>query len=285
MNSKEIGGIGVLLIVTFIWGVTFPVIKEVFLFLSPTVFLSFRFIIAVIVMIPFVFMQFRGLNRTRIKYGIIAGIFLFIAYYLQTVGLKYTEPALSGIITGIYVVFIPIISYFYVKRKIMRVEVFSSVFAFAGLVLMSYTSITNISIQIGNIMTFIAALFYSFQLVYVSKHAKEIDPIMFSFIQIVMVAIFSTAMIPVDSVPMILNGYSIFVIIFTAVFATFIAMYIYVKALSWMNVTKVGVILIGEPIFAILTSVYLYGEKLSILTVLGMFIMIISMVVISYYTE
>ncbi len=213
------------------------------------------------------------------------GIFLFLAYYLQTVGLKYTEPALSGIITGIYVVFIPVISYFYIRRKVMKVEIFSSVFAFAGLVIMSYTSITNISVQIGNIMTFIAAFFYSFQLVYVSKHAKEIDPIMFSFIQIVMVAILSTAMIPANPVPAILNYYSAIVLIFTAVFATFIAMYIYVKALSWMNVTKVGVILIGEPIFAVLTSVYLYGEKLSMLTVAGMSIMIASMIVISYYTE
>ncbi len=285
MNSREIAGVGILLVVTFIWGVTFPVIKEVFLYLSPTVFLSFRFLITVAVMAPFIFRKLKKLKRSQINYGIVAGIFLFLAYYLQTVGLKYTEPALSGIITGIYVVFIPVISYFYIRRKVMKVEIFSSVFAFAGLVIMSYTSITNISVQIGNIMTFIAAFFYSFQLVYVSKHAKEIDPIMFSFIQIVMVAILSTAMIPANPVPAILNYYSAIVLIFTAVFATFIAMYIYVKALSWMNVTKVGVILIGEPIFAVLTSVYLYGEKLSMLTVAGMSIMIASMIVISYYTE
>ncbi len=285
MNSREIAAVGILLVVTFIWGVTFPVIKEVFLYLSPTVFLSFRFLITVAIMAPFIFRSLKKLKRSQINYGIIAGVFLFLAYYLQTVGLKYTEPALSGIITGIYVVFIPVISYFYVKRKVMKVEIFSSVFAFAGLVMMSYTSITNISIQIGNIMTFIAAFFYSFQLVYVSKHAKEIDPIMFSFIQIAMVAILSTAMIPANPVPVILNYYSAIVLIFTAVFATFIAMYIYVKALSWMNVTKVGVILIGEPIFAVLTSVYLYGEKLSMLTVAGMSIMIASMIVISYYTE
>ncbi len=285
MDSKEIAAVGILLVVTFIWGVTFPVIKEVFLYLSPTVFLSFRFLITVAIMAPFIFRRLKKLKRSQINYGIIAGVFLFLAYYLQTVGLKYTEPALSGIITGIYVVFIPVISYFYIKRKVMKVEIFSSVFAFAGLVMMSYTSITNISIQIGNIMTFIAAFFYSFQLVYVSKHAKEIDPIMFSFIQIAMVAMLSTVMIPANPVPVILNYYSAIVLIFTAVFATFIAMYIYVKALSWMNVTKVGVILIGEPIFAVLTSVYLYGEKLSMLTVAGMSIMIASMIVISYYTE
>ncbi len=285
MDRKDAIYLALLIFVTFIWGVTFPMIKDVFAYLSPVSFLAVRFAVASLIFLPFVYRKLIQTNRNTIKYGVVAGVFLFIAYYLQTVGLKYTEPALSGTITGIYVVFVPIISYLYLKRRVMRIEVYSSVFAFLGLVLMSYSGLHNIAIESGDILTFIAAIFYAMQLVYISKYASNVDPLVFSFLQIVVVGVLSLAFMPTDMYPLVFSYYAIFVIVFTAIFATFLATYVYVSALSRMNVTKVGVILIGEPIFADITSIFLFNEPVGPIEILGICIMIVSIGVISYFSD
>ncbi|CAC12612.1 conserved hypothetical membrane protein [Thermoplasma acidophilum] len=285
MDRKDAIYLALLIFVTFIWGVTFPMIKDVFAYLSPVSFLAVRFAVASLIFLPFVYRKLIQTNRNTIKYGVVAGIFLFIAYYLQTVGLKYTEPALSGTITGIYVVFVPIISYLYLKRRVMRIEVYSSVFAFLGLVLMSYSGLHNLAIESGDILTFIAAIFYAMQLVYISKYASNVDPLVFSFLQIVVVGVLSLAFMPTDMYPIVFSYYALFVIVFTAIFATFLATYVYVSALSRMNVTKVGVILIGEPIFADITSIFLFNEPVGPIEILGICIMIVSIGVISYFSD
>ncbi|PYB67510.1 EamA/RhaT family transporter [Thermoplasma sp. Kam2015] len=285
MERKEIIYLALLIFVTFIWGVTFPMIKDVFVYLSPVSFLAIRFVIASLIFLPFVYRKLKESNRDTIRYGVIAGIFLFIAYYLQTVGLMYTEPALSGTITGIYVVFVPLISYIYLRKRVMRIEIYSSVFAFIGLVLMSYSGLHNLAIEAGDILTFIAAIFYAMQLVYVSKYASDVDPLTFSFLQIVVVAVLSLAFMRTDMYPLVFSYYALFVVVFTAIFATFLATYIYVSALSRMNVTKVGVILIGEPIFADITSIFLFNEPVGPVEVLGICIMIASIGVISYFSD
>lgn len=285
MDRKDAIYLALLIFVTFIWGVTFPMIKDVFAYLSPVSFLAVRFAVASLIFLPFVYRKLIQTNRNTIKYGVVAGVFLFIAYYLQTVGLKYTEPALSGTITGIYVVFVPIISYLYLKRRVMRIEVYSSVFAFLGLVLMSYSGLHNLAIESGDILTFIAAIFYAMQLVYISKYASNVDPLVFSFLQIVVVGVLSLAFMPTDMYPIVFSYYALFVIVFTAIFATFLATYVYVSALSRMNVTKVGVILIGEPIFADITSIFLFNEPVGPIEILGICIMIVSIGVISYFSD
>ncbi|BAB60665.1 hypothetical protein [Thermoplasma volcanium GSS1] len=277
--------ISTLVFVTFIWGVTFPIIKDVFLYLSPVNFLALRFAVSTLLFLPVVIKKIKHVKSEEWKAGLIAGTLLFIAYYLQTIGLLYTQPALSGTITGIYVVFVPIISYLYLRRRIAHVEVYSSAFAFIGLVLMSYSGLSNVSIELGDFMTLAAAVFYAMQLVYVSKHASHIDTFVFSFIQIAVAAFFSAVFIPTFPEPFKITIYSAFVVLFTAVFATFLATYVYVSALSKMNVTKVGVILIGEPIFADLTSVILYGEKIGPIALIGIIIMIASIGTISYFAD
>lgn len=261
--------LGLLLLVTFFWGLTFPLIKNTLNFISPVVFLSLRFLLSALLMIPFL----KGRNafsRTNIKYGFLAGFFLFIGYYFQTVGLEFTTAAKSGIITGTYVVLIPVISYFYLRRKITRVDTLASVLAFAGLIIMSSGNISNTTVQIGDILTLICALGYAFQIAYVSKYTKNLDSTVFTFYQILFVGVLSTIAIPTYPLSTeTINYYVIFTIFFTAAFAGVFGYYISTKALIFVEPTTAGIIFVGEPIFAAVTSVIINGEVLGILGIIG----------------
>ena len=269
--------LGLLLLVTFFWGLTFPLIKNSLEYISPVLFLSIRFLLSSLLLLPFLRNK-NAFSKTNIKYGFIAGAFLFIGYYFQTVGLEFTTAAKSGIITGTYVVLIPLISYFYLRKKIRRMDSIASILAFAGLIIMSAGNISNSQVQRGYILTLFCAIGYAFQIAYVSKYTKDLDSTVFTFYQILAVGIFSTIAIPTYPLAgQAINYYVIFTIFFTAAFAGVFGYYINTKALIFVEPTTAGIIFVGEPIFAAITSVLINGEILGVLGLIGGGTMVMAM--------
>ncbi len=271
-----------LLIVTLFWGVTFPIIKVALYYMSPAPFLALRFAIATLMMLILVKKGHNLLKPANIRYGLIAGFMLFLGYFFQTVGLDYTTAADSGIITGLYVILLPIISFLYLKNKISRVDVVASMTAFLGLILLSYSPSGGFGNRLGDILTLICAVVYAIQIIYVSKYSKSLDSYSFTFYQLLAVSIFSGVMIPfMPGELFILNYYTIFAIVFTAIFGSFFAYYVSTVALKFVEPTTAGVIFVGEPVFAAITSVLFLHESLGKFVIIGGTIMVFSILLIT----
>lgn len=281
--DRKILYMGLLLLVTFFWGVTFPVIKVALTFIGPGPFLTLRFLAATIMM-AFLLRRGKGLfSPVNIKHGLIAGFLLFLGYYFQTVGLQYTSAAASGIITGAYVVLLPIISFLYLKTKVSAVDVTASVIAFGGLALMSLGSLDNLGTEFGDILTLICAIAYALQIAYVSRYSRGIDSSTFTFYQIAAVTVFSAISIPFTPGGFgTINNYVVFALIFTAIFGSVFGYYVSTVALIYVEPTAAGIIFVGEPIFAALAAVIFAHEKLGIYVVLGGIVMIFAMFLTSY---
>lgn len=272
-----------LLLVTFFWGITFPLIKNSLQYIGPVDFLAVRFSVSAALMVPLVVKRGRPHSRKTLTYGLVAGFLLFLGYYFQTVGLMYTTPAKSGIITGLYVVLLPLISYTYLRIRTERSDVIASVIAFAGLIIMSAGELGNSTVQYGDLMTLVCAVAYAYQIAYVSKHSPEIDSVHFTFYQLLFVSLFSIAALPTyEPYRFVLNSYVIFTIIFTAVFAGVFAIYITNRALIFVEPSAAGVIFVGEPVFAAIFSVILTHDYLSYYTIGGGSLMVFAMFIITY---
>lgn len=283
MASSKILNLGLLLLATFFWGVTFPLIKNALEFITPVIFLALRFFLSALLMVPFLMKKKGIFSRENLKYGFLAGILLFIGYYFQTVGLEYTTAAKSGIITGIYVVLIPLISYFYLRNRVSRMDAMASFLAFGGLIVMSAGSISNSTVQLGDFLTFVCALGYAFQIAYVSKHSRNLDSTVFTFYQILTVAVLSTIAIPTYPISVMeINYYVIFTVFFTAVFSGIFAYYIITRALMVVDPTTAGIIFVGEPIFAAISSIVINKEALGALTIVGGSVMVFAMFLTSF---
>lgn len=282
MNRGKTFYLLLLLLVTFFWGITFPIIWNALQYIGPVDFLALRFAVAAAIMVPFTIRRKVGNLKLTIRYSFWAGLLLFLGYYFQTVGLVYTTPAKSGIITGLYVVMLPLVSFTYLKMKVARMEILASAVAFAGLIVMSTGALGNTSVQIGDFMTLICAVAYTYQIAYVSRHSAEIDTVNFTFYQLLFVAIFSAISIPTfEPYVFTLNAFSVFAVVFTAIFASVFAIYVTNRALIFVEPTAAGVIYVGEPIFAALSSVILTGEVLSIYTIIGGAMMVFAMFMIT----
>jgi len=84
--------------------------------------------------------RIRGINKTILRKGSLIGIFLFLGYTFQTVGIKYTSATKAGFITGLSVVLVPIISLLFVKEKVSRNSIMGAFFALIGLWFLNYTN-------------------------------------------------------------------------------------------------------------------------------------------------
>jgi len=265
-----------LIFIAFIWGSTFPIIKETLLFVDPLSFLFLRFLIASIIILPLII---RKINRYLAIYGSIVGITLFFGYLTQTVGLEYTTPSMSGLITGLYVILTPILSIFFLKRKMVKTEIILATTAFLGVALMSLSSSSGE--LIGNILTLFCAISYASQIVLTEKYLKDGDALQFTFYQLLMVAILSLVFHPqvIFSFTKMEIPYVMFSVLFNAVLGSALAIFVMSVAIKNTNSYISALILISEPLFAVLISTLVFRYPINVQTIIGGSLILVSMAI------
>ena len=242
---------GSLVIVAVVWGATFPIIKLSLTFIDPISFLLFRFAIAAVVLLPFVI---KKMNKRDAIYGTIVGIPLFLGYVTQTVGLQYTSPSMSGLITGIYIVLTPILSIFILRNGLDMVKIYLAVAAFVGMALMTISSTSGEAL--GNLLTIATAFCYALQLVLTEKYLKTGNPLVFTFFQLIVVAVLSLLISPgsVLKAGILTNGYVLFSVLFNAILGSTLAIWLMSVAIRNTNAYISALILVIEPVSAVEVS-------------------------------
>ena len=126
-----------LVLVTAIWGVTFVQVQDALALYPLFAFLAVRFAISVLVLAPFAWAPVRELPREGVAAGLGVGVLLAAAYGLQTAGLDLTTVASTGFITGLYVVFTPLIAFWLFGTRVPTVAWIGVSFAVVGLLLLN----------------------------------------------------------------------------------------------------------------------------------------------------
>jgi drug/metabolite transporter (DMT)-like permease len=125
------------------------------------------------------------ISKNELKYGLLAGLLIFAAFGLQTVGLQYTTPARSGLLTVLYVLFVPIIISLMRKKLSMRSIVFASI-GFIGVFFMS--GVENASMNAGDIATIACAVMFAMHFVVLERSPPSLNTINFTLIQMTVAA-------------------------------------------------------------------------------------------------
>lgn len=266
-----------LLAVAAMWGISFVWMKDILDQQDVYSFLVSRFIVAAMVMLLVNPRVITKLNRDLLVKGSIIGTALGLGYIFQTLGLERTTPAITGFITGLYVVLTPLIGALILKEKLTIQAWFYIALATLGL---GVLSISGFSIGAGELFVLISAFLFAAHILLLSRWSKDFDAYTLTFVQLATCAV-------VSGVPASLNGFIAppdrqvwAVVIFTAVFATFFAFVIQTWAQARISATKVAVILTMEVVFAALFSVALGAEPLTLRILLGGSMVLIAMIMI-----
>ncbi|KAB7619463.1 DMT family transporter [Verminephrobacter eiseniae] len=99
-------GLLALLVVTVIWGTTFPAMKLLSQWLDALQIIWLRFAIALAVLAPL----WRGMLRHERRWGCALGLLLFLAFWLQIEGLARTSSNRNAFVTGLNVLVVPLIA-------------------------------------------------------------------------------------------------------------------------------------------------------------------------------
>ena len=249
-----------------VWGSSFVVMKDSLERQNVFSFLSSRFILAALLMFLYKPGVFRGLTKKFIYRGIIAGILLGGGYIFQTYGLTKTTVSNTGFITGLYLVFTPLISLIILKRHVLKIQWLAVVIATIGLFFISYNGVT---IGLGEILVLISAFIYGAHFVALGEWSDGKNTYALTFIQVATVAALTSIFAFKDGFQIAPDSTVWLAILYTAFFATFIGFLIQTKAQSVMSATVASVLLATETPFAVFFGLYFHSDPLTLRIITG----------------
>jgi len=169
-----------LVAVTAVWGYTFVPVQEALVTFPLFGFLALRFAISTAVLAPFALRPLRETPRAGIAAGLGVGVLLALAYGLQTAGLELTTVSSTGFITGLYVVFTPLIALALFRTPVPLAGWAGVVVAVAGLLMLSGVPSGSIA---GNALVLGNALVQGFQIASMERFAPRYDPRVLTLLQ------------------------------------------------------------------------------------------------------
>lgn len=260
MKLKSLLYLG-LLATTAVWGGAFLVMKDSLERQDVYSFLATRFTLAALVMFAFRPKSLLGLNWIFVKRAIFAGLLTSSAFIFQTFGLTQTTVSNTGFITGLYLVFTPLIAWLLLKHKITKAQWGAVLVATIGLYLIAYN---GISVGIGEILVLVSAVLFAGQIVAIGEWSDGKNSYPLTLIQIIVAAIVFSLFTLKDGYQAPPDSSVWSAIIFTAIFATFLAFLIQVKAQAVMSATVAGVLLAMETPFALFFGLYFDNDPFTL---------------------
>jgi drug/metabolite transporter (DMT)-like permease len=259
---------GALLLVTMGWGLNFVIMKDALNEITPYMYLGIRFILASLILAAVFRRHIKNVTHDELKGGIVIGLCLFGGFVTQTLGLLYTTPAKSGFITSVYVVLVPFMALFLTGQFPGWSQVIGAVITFAGL---GITSINrDLTINSGDALTLVCAVFFALQIIYTEQYVKKADPINIAVLQTGITGVLTMAVgLVMEPVPAGMDFHIWAALLYAVIFCTAGAFAIQNTAQKYTTSTHAAVIMGMESVFAGLFSFLLWGETLTVRTIAG----------------
>jgi drug/metabolite transporter (DMT)-like permease len=267
MNVK-VKAIVLLLIGTIFWGMTFVFIKDAVSLMSVTGFLGYRFLLAGIVLALIFIRRLKGLNVKTFKYGLLMSVPLLASFLAQTIGLQYTTASKGGFITGLSVVFVPLILSV-LQRKMPRMNIFVAVImATSGLALLTLGS--SLHLNVGDTWVFLSAILFAIYIIMVGNISRKCDGILLSISQFLIVGVLCTAYAGFNGELIVPTQFKLWqAILFTALFATAFMYTVQNYYQKYISEITTSIIFSFEPLFAAVTAFFYLNEELTEKTLVG----------------
>lgn len=276
MKIRVIAPIALVSVAAF-WGLAFVLMVDPIERQGINDFLSFRFTLATLILILIRPKVLKKFNRALLLKGGAAGLFLGLGYIFQTLGLSLTTPAITGFITGLYVVITPIMAIYFLKVKLNSAGWIAIAASTVGLLVLSFN---GFEISLGALSVFLSAIFFAAHIIALGAWSSSFDTYALTTVQLGVCALLtSVAALPGGvKAPVGSNGW--LVVIFTALFATVIAFIVQTWAQAIIASTTVAVLLTTEVFFAAIFSVLTGTEPLTSRLLIGGFLVTFGMYLI-----
>lgn len=278
--NKTLGILGRLALVatTLIWGTSFVVLKSALDSVDTLYILAFRFSGAAVLLLLIAIPELKKLDRSYIKGGLMMGIFLFLAYVLQTYGLVYTTPGINSFLTASYCVLVPFLYWLIYRRRPDKFNVIAAVICIAGMAFIFLRD--GFGGGLGESLTVCCGLFYALHIIATSRAAQGRSPVLLSMLQFAVAAVLAwVSALLTGPIPESIPAGTIGSIVYLCVMCTAACYLLQTFGQKYTPPSAAAVILTLESVFGTLFSALLGEEELSFRLVLGFALVFISVLI------
>jgi drug/metabolite transporter (DMT)-like permease len=266
VSRRDLAPTAALVGVTAIWGSTFVVVKDAVEKMPVADFLTWRFGFAALVMLALRPRSVAALGRTGRRNGFLVGLALGTGYLLQTLGLQHTSAAVSGFITGMFVVLTPLGAAVLLRKPPGRSAWGAVAVATIGLGLLS---LHGFSVGAGELLTLGCAAAFALHIVGLGEWAQHHDAFGLAVVQLLTTAVLC-AIVAVPGGLAVPPDASVWgALALTALAATALAFVVQTWAQAHLAPTRAAVIMTMEPVFSGIFAVSVAGEHLGLRALTG----------------
>ena len=258
-----------LLLTAGIWGFAFTAQRAGMEHMGPLAFNGARFLLGALVLLPF---YRRRISLPMLVPCVISGAVLFAGAFLQQWGMVYTSASKAGFITGLYLVFIPVIGSVFRERESAAAWAGFSLALF-GLYLLSFTDGFK-AVNPGDVLLILGALAWAFHVRLIGRFASSIHPGGLALGQFTVCAFLSVVGALVFGESFSGAGGAVIPLAYSGILSVGLAFTLQVFAQKRVRPSAAGAIMALEAVFAALGGWMILGESLSFVELAGCFLML-----------
>ncbi|RZJ13581.1 MAG: DMT family transporter [Acidovorax sp.] len=260
-------GLAALLVVTVVWGTTFPAMKLLSAHLDALQIIWLRFVIALLVLAPL----WRGMLRHEGRWGCALGLLLFLAFWLQIEGLARTTSNRNAFVTGLNVLVVPLLAMAVLGRRYGWQLWAACALALAGMALMFHE---NEPWNLGDTLTLGSTVFYAIYILALEECARRtasrpLRATRMAAAQATVMALASTFLLLgrgegmgwLASVPQLPTD-ALVALLYLGLLASVVVVTLQAWGQQRVDAMRSAIVFGLEPVFAALTAWALLGERL-----------------------
>lgn len=267
-----------------IWGMGFVAQSSAMESVGPFLFVGLRSLLAALVLLPLALRESSRSEQAlarKVRLGFLGiGIVLFLGMITQQIGLKSTTVTNSGFLTGMYVVFTPILSVLLLRVRPHPVVWPAASIALLGIYLLSGGNLSGLTR--GDSLTLISAVFWALQMILIGIFVKVSGrPFALCASQFAVCAVLGIAgALLWETVPLQAIQSAAWEILFAGVVSSALAFTLQVIGQRYTTASQAAIFLSSESLFAALFGAMLLGEQLGAIGYLGCGLMFLSILLV-----
>ena len=277
----------ILLIVAVLWGTSLTVVKSAADVFKPNFILAIRFTIASIILIVIFHKRLFKARKNEIKAGMIIGIFLFVSYSSQTLGVTFTTPGRSGFLSASYCVMVPFIYWITNKIKPDKFNIFAAIFCVLGIFFIAMAGESNLSFSsnirqlYGDGLALLSGFLFASHIVSVTRFGKGKDPFVLTIMQFITSALLSwiVTFIFEDNSFTKISTRPILEVLYLSIMCTAIALLLQNIGQKYTDPSSASIILGCESIFGVILPVAIGVESLTFNSFIGFVLIFIAIII------
>jgi drug/metabolite transporter (DMT)-like permease len=274
-----------LITATIAYGSTFKIVQNALEHTTPLGFIVLRFSIGALVLLPFALRaglvprhetrRTRGTGETTfLRAVVLFGTVAFAGYWFQNAGLEHTSTSNAAFITGLFVVFTPLVETVARRTPPPRNVVTAVALAAVGLFLLTGARPT---LGLGDALTLGCAACFGVWIYLGGRYTQRYDPIALTAFQMVVIALVALPFAAVGGFGHV-DGGVLAAAAVTGVMCSALAFSVQLWGQRYVEPSRAAVILLFEPVVAGVVG-YAVGERLGVSGYVGAAVILSSILV------